>query len=155
MNTQQKLQRLTDAVRKSLPSLTEDGALSDERRRFLLETLSSALDAIGDKFDGTLTFATTHNFFSTLSKILESARDSSEDWNVIWAVFRKSRNTKQRVYVMLPADHRLLKKLREVLMAERAKSSAGKMKALTRLIQQIDRDVLSVSPLEFLARTGL
>lgn len=155
MNTQQKLQLLTSAVHRVLPSLTEDGALSDERRRFLLETLSSALDDIGDSFDGTITFTTTHNFFSVLEEIIRQANDQSDDWKLIQKDFERSRTTKRRVYVTLPADHNLLRKLREILMIARAKSSAGKMKALTRLISQIDRDVLSVSPLEILARSAL
>lgn len=148
VNARQKLKILSEAVRKVLPDLSEYPHNSTS-----VEALCKALDTISDKCDGTFVFVTTHNVFRYLNRIVNE-RDSPE-LRLIRREMERSRLTQRRVFVTLPIDHAAMRALKDLLMAARASSAPNMIKALSRLVKQIDREVLSCSPLRLLAQSAL
>lgn len=149
--------RLADRVRKVLQFVNRPGDLTDADRNKVMDHLSAALDeADVEQFDGTITFETTPNVYKQLRLLVVTGNDNSPEAQSLCDEMNRSRLTRRRAYVKLPADHNILRWLKTLIIKSRANSlHHGLRSAYSRLIEQIEQEVLSLSPLEFLAKAGL
>jgi len=130
-------------------------ASDESERQKVMEVLCNAIErAEPTTFDdsiSSLRLTMTHPSWNALLKIM-GALTTEEDRLVHVALVEGFRETKQRVYVSLSINPRILRRLKFVL-THMAPSSQGN--AFARLAEQIKEDGLSKNPMEILGQMGL
>ena len=150
---------LLAAARSASRLLSQDYAAATEAdRKAVLGRLLDAIEAAEhgcEEKAGVVTLVTTHTTAETLREIAAaeaSAAETEVAHRLAVALRSGFRSTKQRVYITLDLDIPVIQALRDLM----AGSYPGNTRrAFERLISQIDREVLSKSPLQHLAGYGL
>lgn len=156
MTPQQKNKVLVDAIRRAVQFVVEPGSLTNAQRERVYDTLVNALEETADDSLESVTFVTTQNVFRHLSTTINEAANASP---VIERLEREYtyRLTARRAYVAFRPEHTTLRALRALLMSARKNPGTphGVRRAYERLVKQLEDEVLSLSPLEHLAKQGL
>lgn len=156
MTLQSKNKILVDAIRKAVQLVIEPGGLTDAQRKLVYDHLVNALDETSDTLVESITFVTTHNVFRRLTALINGAADKSDTLRRLSLEY-SYRLTARRAYITFKPEHATLRELRALLMAARKSPATphGVRRAYERFVKQMDSEVLSLSPLEHLAKQGL
>lgn len=131
---------------------------SDESRRqeimaHLREAIETAEPPSFDESSSSVRLTMTTPTYKFLHETLRArARSNRDDRLVLEAILEGVRATKQRVYVTLGINPRVLRRLVFVL---KHTASAKQDKPFKRMAKQIEEDGLTKNPMEILARQGL
>ena len=152
---QTRLQTLLSASKDTLSYLIRGG--TEERRDEIIALLEAAVNkAEGPEHAeniSSITLVMTTGTAKAFSEALLERDDGSADFLALLDyVNTATRHTKQRVYVRLPIDHYMMRKVKLLLLTTTTKHSD---KAFKRLAKQIELEGLSKNPLEVLAELGL
>ena len=145
------------ALKHLLRQETCELASDEAQRQGVMARLRAAIDAAEpSSFDEssssvrlTMT-AATYKFL--LRALKDRARSNRDDKLVLEAVLEGVRETKQRIYVTLGINHRVLRRLAFVL---KHTASPKQDKPFKRMAEQIEKDGLTKNPMEILAHQGL
>jgi hypothetical protein len=146
--------KLYKASRAALNLLLQDDRIPANVKRSTIETLKSALDAAEDgEAPSYITFVTTHATARKLMKLTANQSNGSAVAKQLYlGLHRGRRDTKQRVYFRLEIDISMLREFRSMLDNADA---GGSVRAFERIADQVEKEVLSKSPLKLLADTGI
>ena len=139
---------------KTAYRLLSQGYSEPEKQTALQELLSAIRTAEDDSPHNTsaLILVMTHTTSETIVEIVSSIEDKSEvELRLLKAIQTGMRSTKQRVYCSLELDIPVIQKLRDILSSS---YPGNTRRAFDRMIIQLDREVLSKSPLQHLAKLG-
>lgn len=128
---------------------------NESEREALLQQLREVIDrADPPNYDADLASIRLTMTNPTADKIIKTLedKDSKEDQEVLEAVRKGLRRTKQRAYIRLDLDMALLRRLRFHL---RTTTSTHQEKSFKRLADFIEAEALSKNPMEIIARMGL
>lgn len=142
------LEILREILRDLLP-----GDLSQEKRIHWIGKLTETIDEIDSlKYDGKLRFTVTYRTAQAIESVVTSLPRAPIQEKLAANLKRGCRETKQRVYFVMDAEYDQMKLLRDSL--SNFKRFDPSRRALDRICDQIDKEVLSKSPLQHLAETG-
>ena len=148
---------LLNASKAALHLLIGTGPVdADERKRVVSALREAVYEAEGiDPNVGTITFTVTPVTANTMIALVESVAkgaSSASAARLHEQLVSGRRDTKQRTYLRVGADHNLLDVLKTILLESRPRSTE---RAFRRIAQQIEKEVLSRHPLEMLAEASL
>lgn len=153
--------KLLAATKSALAYFIATGAPENEmharRRTEVMGVLREALDAAeGDEWDESLASVELVMTPNTAKELLKDVRDrddgSDEHERLLEVLTTKVRRTKKRVYIRLPIDHPLLRCFKYILDTTANKTQKNPYQ---RFAKQIEKEGLSVNPMEILAQMGL
>jgi hypothetical protein len=129
----------------------------EQKRREIMALLREAVDAAEPpEFDEALTsvrLQMTTATWDALHHVLRTqAVSNRDDKLVLGAVEEGMRKTKQRIYVTLAINPKILRRL---VFTLRHKPTTAQTKPFTRLAKQIEKDGLTKNPMEILGQMGL
>lgn len=146
--------KLYRAARLALNILMQDDGIAERVKGPAVVALREALDAAEEGSPASsITFITTHATAEQIMRFATAKNNGPDEAKQLLRALRKGRrDTKQRVYFQLGIDIDILRSLRELL--DNGEPSGGSRRAFDRIAEQIDREVLSKSPLKLLADAG-
>ena len=145
------LEAAKSALRMLLNGAESDGAV----RTCVVQGLADAIDhAEPPILEPEIKLVMTHASYDLLrQEVNQRANQDHLGQTLSSAVHQAARLTKQRVYLTLPTDPALLRRLRTIL--DRAVYTKRTRRAFERMVEQLDKEVLNKSPLIRLAETAL
>ena len=152
---------LLEATKKALVFVrsldAEDMGTREPDRQAVMQILAEAINTAEpptfDPSKTTLRLVMTHPSYRALHHLLQAdAWENDEGHLVLRAVDEGFRETKQRVYVTLSINPRVLKRLHFLLTH---KAPSDQKKSFGRLAEQIEEDGLGKNPMEILGSMGL
>lgn len=133
--------------------LDEDEVERQRVMAVLREAIEAADPTDFDESEVTVRLTMTHLSWLALRELLEdAAKKNDDDRLVLDACLEGHRETKQRVYVVLPINPLVLRRLKYLL---EHKAPSAQAKAFGRMAKQIEEDGLSQNPMEVIARMAL
>jgi hypothetical protein len=129
----------------------------EQQRQAVMSSLRDAIDAAEpsqfDEISSSVRLTMTAATWGFLHKTLKDrARSNRDDKLVLEAALEGLRETKQRIYLTLGINHRVLRRLAFVL---KHTASPKQDKPFKRMAEQIEKDGLTKNPMEILAHQGL
>ena len=153
---QTRLQTLLRASKETLRFLLQDDTTQKQRDE-VIDMLEDAVKAAEGPEHAenisSVTLTMTHGTATAFSEALDLKNDGSHEFqSLLDYINAATRHTKQRVYLRLPIDHTMMRKVKMVLLTTTTKHSD---RAFKRLADQIELEGLNKNPLEVLAELGL
>lgn len=142
---------LLAAAKSALRFFLDPGHDPESKKKEVIDRLVHAVD-LADGIDpdiATIEFVVTPNTANSLVKAVAQA----EHTVLAQAINKGVRFTERRAYIKMDSDTTLLRELQGIL--RKGTGSFSTDKAFRRMAAQIDREVLSKSPLEWLANEAL
>jgi len=129
----------------------------EKKRQDLMAVLKQAIDAaeppVFDERETSMRLVMTPASWRALDKILTERADRNRDDKMVYdAVHEGLKESKQRIYVTLPINHVVLRRLKFILSHT---STSDQEKSFKRMAAEIEKDGLSKNPMEILAQMGL
>lgn len=144
---------LKHLLRQEPHDLDSDESCRQKVMAHLREAIETAEPSSFDESSSSVRLTMTTPTYKFLHKILHArARSNQDDKLVLEAVLEGMRETKQRVYVTLGINPRVLRRLAFVL---KHTASAKQDKPFKRMAKQIEEDGLTKNPMEILAQQSL